>query len=44
MALDTVLSGDQLTGRQAAIIFFAWLALVIAAGVVLLLFTRTTIG
>ncbi len=44
MALDEVLSGDQLTGRQAATIFFAWLTLVLVAGITLLLITRGTIG
>lgn len=41
---DNILSGDQLTGRQAAIIFFLWLILVVGAGIVLLLITSTTIG
>ncbi|MFP8951942.1 hypothetical protein ACLI4Z_03050 [Natrialbaceae archaeon A-arb3/5] len=44
MALDEVLNGDQLTGRQAATIFFAWITVVFASGVVLLLITRATLG
>lgn len=44
MALDEVLSGDQITGRQAAFVFFAWLTLVLAAGITLLLITRGTVG
>lgn len=44
MDLDGILSGDQLTGRQAATIFFLWLTLVFGAGIVLLLITSNTIG
>ncbi|WP_268892275.1 hypothetical protein [Natronorubrum halalkaliphilum] len=44
MALDEILNGDQITGRQAAMIFFAWLMLVIAAGFIMLLYTSATIG
>ncbi|MEY7851125.1 hypothetical protein AB7C87_18200 [Natrarchaeobius sp. A-rgal3] len=44
MALDEVLSGDQLTGRQATVIFFAWITIVIAVGILLLVYTRATIG
>ncbi|SFS67270.1 MULTISPECIES: hypothetical protein [Halostagnicola] len=38
MALDEFLSGDALTGRQAAIIFFTFLGLVILGGILLILF------
>ncbi|AGB37042.1 hypothetical protein [Natronococcus occultus] len=43
MELDRVLSGDQLTGKQAAIIFFSWLAVVVIAGFTLLLITNGTV-
>lgn len=38
MALDDFLAGDTLTGRQAAIIFFTFLSLIIIAGILLILF------
>ncbi|AHF98549.1 hypothetical protein HALLA_06530 [Halostagnicola larsenii XH-48] len=38
MALDELLAGDALTGRQAAIIFFTFLSLIIIAGILLILF------
>jgi predicted nucleic acid-binding Zn ribbon protein len=44
MELDEILNGDQVTGRQAAIIFFGWLTLVLVAGITLLLITSGTIG
>ncbi len=44
MELDEVLSGDQITGRQATMIFFIWLTLVFVIGFILLLITRGTIG
>ncbi|WP_267877941.1 hypothetical protein [Natrinema versiforme] len=44
MELDEILNGDQVTGRQAAIIFFGWLTLVLVAGIILLLITSGTIG
>ncbi|ELY50141.1 hypothetical protein C493_19281 [Natronolimnohabitans innermongolicus JCM 12255] len=44
MEINDFLNGDQLTGRQAATIFFLWLAIVLAAGIILLLFTSATIS
>ncbi|WP_255455245.1 hypothetical protein [Natrialba sp. INN-245] len=44
MVFDDVLSGDQLTGRQATVIFFAWLTVVIAVGIVMLVYTRAMVG
>ncbi|WP_440770716.1 hypothetical protein [Natronorubrum sp. DTA28] len=35
MELNEFLDGESLTGRQAAIIFFAFLLLIIAAGILL---------
>ncbi|GAB7119762.1 hypothetical protein FGF80_14230 [Natrinema pallidum] len=39
MAMDDFLEGTTLTGRQAAIIFFAFLILIITAAVLLLTFS-----
>lgn len=39
MDVNEFLEGSTLTGRQAAIVFFAFLVLVIAAGVLLILFS-----
>ncbi|MCU4744130.1 hypothetical protein OB955_14770 [Halobacteria archaeon AArc-m2/3/4] len=44
MEIEEILNGDQLTGRQAAIIFFGWLTLVLIAGVILLVITSGSIG
>jgi len=44
MELNDILNGDHITGRQAATIFFIWLALVILAGVFLLLRTSATVS
>ncbi|MDJ1431313.1 hypothetical protein [Halostagnicola sp. A-GB9-2] len=38
MDLSELLEGDALTGRQAAIIFFVFLSLIIIAGILLILF------
>lgn len=43
MELDRLLSGDQLTGKQAAMVFFLWLTIVVIAGFTLLLITNGTI-
>ncbi len=39
MAMDDFLEGTALTGRQAAIIFFAFLILIITAAVLLITFS-----
>ncbi|MDS0473959.1 hypothetical protein [Natrinema sp. 1APR25-10V2] len=39
MAMDDLLEGTSLTGRQAAIIFFTFLALIILAGLLLITFS-----
>ncbi|WP_226005615.1 hypothetical protein [Natrinema salinisoli] len=39
MAMDELLEGTSLTGRQAAIIFFSFLSLIIIAAVLLILFS-----
>ncbi len=39
MAMDDILEGTSLTGRQAAIIFFTFLALIILAGLLLITFS-----
>ncbi|WP_247001348.1 hypothetical protein [Halosolutus gelatinilyticus] len=39
MDLDELLEGEALTGRQAAIIFFTFLALIILAAVLLVIFS-----
>ncbi|WP_254763311.1 hypothetical protein [Natrinema marinum] len=39
MAIDDLLEGTSLTGRQAAIIFFTFLALIIIAGLLLITFS-----
>ncbi|WP_226481352.1 hypothetical protein [Natrinema amylolyticum] len=39
MAMDEFLEGTALTGRQAAIIFFAFLVLIITAAVLLITFS-----
>jgi hypothetical protein len=39
MALDELLEGTSLTGRQAAIIFFSFLSLIIVAAILLVLFS-----
>ncbi|ELY71035.1 hypothetical protein [Natrinema versiforme] len=39
MALDELLEGTALTGRQAAIIFFSFLCLIIVAGLILITFS-----
>ncbi|AFO59020.1 MULTISPECIES: hypothetical protein [unclassified Natrinema] len=39
MAMDDFLEGTALTGRQAAIIFFAFLILIITAAIVLITFS-----
>lgn len=39
MALDELLEGTALTGRQAAIIFFSFLGLIIVAGLILITFS-----
>ncbi|MDF9745421.1 hypothetical protein [Natrinema salsiterrestre] len=39
MALDELLEGTSLTGRQAAIIFFSFLCLIIIAAILLVLFS-----
>ncbi|ELY93774.1 MULTISPECIES: hypothetical protein [Natrialba] len=44
MGLDEILNGNHLTGRQAAMIFFGWLTLVLIAGITLLLITSGSIG
>lgn len=37
MAISETLNGESLTGRQAALIFFGWLGLVLVAGLLLVL-------
>ncbi|SEH12331.1 hypothetical protein SAMN04487967_0760 [Natronorubrum sediminis] len=39
MDVNEFLEGSTLTGRQAALIFFAFLLLVITAGILLILFS-----
>ncbi|QCS43481.1 hypothetical protein [Natrinema versiforme] len=39
MALDELLEGTALTGRQAAIIFFTFLTLIIIAALILITFS-----
>lgn len=39
MAMDEILEGTSLTGRQAAIIFFVFLSLIIIAGLLLVTFS-----
>ncbi|SER68062.1 hypothetical protein [Natrinema salaciae] len=39
MAMDDLLEGTALTGRQAAIIFFTFLALIILSALVLITFS-----
>ncbi|ELY34328.1 hypothetical protein C500_00287 [Natrialba magadii ATCC 43099] len=43
MGLSEFLNGDQITGKQAAIVFFAWLTIVIAVGVLMLLYTSNAV-
>lgn len=47
MNVDELLEGESLTGRQALIIFFGFLLLIILAGVALVVFAdvfRTVLG
>lgn len=39
MEVDELLEGESLTGRQAVAIFFAFLILVVLAGVLLVMFS-----
>ncbi|AEH38739.1 hypothetical protein [Halopiger xanaduensis] len=39
MAMDEFLEGESLTGRQAAIIFFAFLILIVVAALFLIAFS-----
>ncbi|WP_201294064.1 hypothetical protein [Natronorubrum halalkaliphilum] len=41
MDMDEFLEGESLTGQQAILIFFAFLLLVILAGILLVIFSDT---